>query len=103
MNYIACYGNTCPQGVGVNELQVLDLKFKVFPNPAREEININVDGEDSKEYMLIIYNSVGARITEQKFSKQTKISTADFSKGIYQVQVCDKDGKVCHTEKVIIE
>lgn len=79
------------------------IKFKVFPNPTKAEININVEVEENKEYVVIIYNSAGARIKEQTFSKQTKISTAGFSKGIYQIQVCDKDGKICHTEKIVLE
>lgn len=102
-NGLACYGNTCPQGVGIQEFNVQGLKFKVYPNPARAEINIDVEEKENKEYIAKVYNSVGAKIIEQKFTKQTKISTANFSKGIYQVQVCNKDGKICHTEKVLIE
>jgi hypothetical protein len=87
----------------VNNIPASSLKFKVYPNPAKAEININVEGADNKEYIARIYNSIGAKITEQKFSKQTKISTAGFSKGNYQVQVCNSDGKVCYTEKVILQ
>ncbi|MBI4931198.1 MAG: T9SS type A sorting domain-containing protein [Bacteroidetes bacterium] len=108
VNCIACYGDSCPGTpitvtIGVNNLQTKSLKFKVYPNPAKGEINIEAEGKETKNYITRIYNSVGVKIVEQKFVKQTKISTSDFSKGIYQVQVCDKDGKICYTEKIVLD
>jgi hypothetical protein len=101
-NYLAKWsGNPCPNS-GINTFSQ-NLKFKVFPNPATSEINITVEGTENKEYLAVIYNSVGVKVNKKKFTKQTKISTASFSKGIYQVQVCDTDGKICHTEKVVLE
>ncbi len=94
-------GNLCPNSA-VNE-NAQQIKFKVYPNPAKGEINIEVEAKENKNYITRIYNAVGIQVIKQKFTKQIKISTAGFSKGIYQVQVCDKDRKICHTEKVVIE
>ncbi|MBI4946475.1 MAG: T9SS type A sorting domain-containing protein [Bacteroidetes bacterium] len=105
---IACYGNTCPQGVGVQELQVSGLKFKVFPNPAKREINIELTASPhpspkERGFVARIKNSLGQNIFEQKFEKELKINTFDFRKGIYFVEVCTVEGEVCHMEKVIIQ
>ncbi len=111
VNYIACYGNSCPGTpitltlpyTGVYESQKENLKFKVYPNPAKQEINIEVTEPKNKEYMVRIYNPAGIKIMEQQFFRQTKIFTTGFSKGVYLVQVCEKDGKICHTKKEVIE
>jgi hypothetical protein len=110
VNCIACYGDSCPGTLipltlpySVNESKGQSLKFKVFPNPTKGELNIFMEEKENKEYILKIYNAIGNRILERKISKQTNVNTSGFSKGIYQVQVCDEDGKFCHTEKVIIQ
>jgi len=100
--YIACYGNNCPQGVGIKENKK-QLEFKIFPNPAKTELNILIQGEAEKSYTVKIYNTLGEKITEQTFNKQLKINTSAFAKGIYQVQVCNAQGNICHTEKLIIQ
>ena len=102
-NHIACYGKTCPLNVGVHELQAQGLKFKVYPNPAKEELNILVDETENKNYVLKIYSNTGDKVLERKISKQININTSGFSKGVYQVQVCDTNGKYCHSEKVVIQ
>ena len=100
--YIACYGNNCPQGVGIKENKK-QLEFKIFPNPAKTELNILIHGEAEKSYTVKIYNTLGEKMTEEKFSKQTKVNTSSFAKGVYQVQVCNAQGNICHTEKLIIQ
>ncbi len=95
---------------GINEV-LENISINVYPNPASSEINIKAAGNGGKNYIVIIYNSIGSKVTEQKFSGQTKISTTAFSKGIYQVQVCDLtpnpsptgEGSHCHTERVVIQ
>ncbi|MBI4945621.1 MAG: T9SS type A sorting domain-containing protein [Bacteroidetes bacterium] len=113
---IACYGSTCPQGVGVQELQVSGLKFKVYPNPAKREINIELTASPQpspkeRGFVARVKNSLGQNIFEQKFEKELKINTSDFRKGIYFVEVCDLtpnpspggEGRLCHTEKIVLE
>lgn len=102
-NYIACYGNTCPQGVGIQELQGSSLKFKVYPNPARNEITISVNDDVAQDFVLKVTSNLGQVVVKQKFNKELKIDTSKFPKDFYLVEVCTAEGVVCHTEKVIIE
>jgi hypothetical protein len=87
---------------GINTFDNENL-FKVYPNPTSTELKIFIDEKQNKEYVLKIYNSIGNKILERNFSKQTNINTSSFSKGIYQVQICDGNGKYCHTEKVVLQ
>jgi hypothetical protein len=105
-NHIVTWGgNPCPNA-GVNNITA-GLKFNVFPNPAKKEINIKAAGDKgqvaSEKYIVKIKNSLGQNIFEQKFEKVLKINTSNFKQGIYFVEVCTSEGEVCHTEKVIIE
>ena len=103
-NYIACYGNNCPQGVGVQEVKNESLKFKVYPNPAKSELNIEVSGKEAEEkYIVRIKNNLGQEILKKDFSKRLRIDTSQFPKGICLVEVCTQKGEVCHTEKVLLE
>ena len=110
---IACYGDSCPGTpipltmVAVNNLQMQNLKFKVFPNPAKKELNVEIQNEieknTNKKYIVRIKNSAGQEIFRKDFSKQLKIDTSQFQKGFFLAEVCTAEGKVCHTEKVVIE
>jgi hypothetical protein len=72
----------------------------IYPNPAKKEINIEVtDGK----YVARIKNSLGQEIFQQQFTKQLKIDSSQFPKGLYLVEVCIAEGKSCHTEKIIIQ
>ena len=99
-NYIACYGNTCPQGVGINEFQISDLKFKVFPNPAKN--NITIETEENKNFVARITNQLGQQIIKENFQKKLEVDISKYGKGIFLVEVCNEKDVKCHTEKVII-
>ena len=114
VNGIACYGDSCPgtpitltQNLGVHEYNT-QLKFKVYPNPAKKELNIEVTtspqpSQKERGFLARVKNSLGQSIFEQKFEKALKINTSGFKQGIYFVEVCTSEGKLCHTEKVVVE
>lgn len=62
------------------------FNFKVFPNPAKDELTIQTDLEGEATFYL--YNSVGQQVLEKTFEKQTKINLKNLSKGshIYLIQ-----------------
>jgi hypothetical protein len=101
-NHIACYGNNCPQGVGINEAQEQPFKVNISPNPAREELNIEAAGEENENYTVKILSITGAKMIEQKFRRQIKISTVGLSPGIYQVHISDTRGNR-YAAKVILQ
>ncbi|MBI4945625.1 MAG: PKD domain-containing protein [Bacteroidetes bacterium] len=101
---------------GVNEIKTLLPHFKVFPNPAKREINIELTASPQpspkeRGFVARVKNALGQNIFEQKFEKELKINTSAFKQGIYFVEVCDLtpnpspggEGRLCHTEKIVLE
>ncbi len=70
------------------------LSFKVFPNPARESVNLLLPEEKEASYEIL--TSVGQVIKSQLIpgtSKQITIPTGDLASGMYYIRVY-QDGKL---------
>ena len=87
-------------------------KVLVYPNPAKKEITVemaDVRGQRAEgKYIVRIKNSLGQEIFSAPFSSGRvgdglKINTAVFKKGICFVEICTADGKICHSEKIILQ
>lgn len=59
------------------------LKVNVYPNPAKKSITISGLNEAAT---IEVYNSIGAKILEQKFIGETQL-TIDFPSGIYFAKI----------------
>lgn len=108
VNGIACYGDSCPGKLitmtlpyAVNELSNNSLKFKVYPNPAKN--NITIETTEDKKFIVHITNPLGQQIITQSFQKKTEVDVSAFGKGLFLVEVCDEKEVKCHTEKVLVE
>lgn len=66
----------------------------VFPNPATNQFTVQVENTN-KAYNINVYNVLGQQVfTETEiYNRQRVISTRDWSKGVYYVQVL-QDGKI---------
>jgi len=77
-----------------NTLSVNDISnasnFKMYPNPTKSEIIIDIGGTNPIE-KIEIYNILGEKIKEVKEFNDTKISkvTVNYSPGIYLVKIND--------------
>jgi Secretion system C-terminal sorting domain len=85
-------------------IEVENSGFKVYPNPAKDNINfqlpINVASPDLK---LFVFNVKGEKLKEVMMqSAVTRISTNAYVPGIYFYKVINKDGAL-HTGKFIIQ
>jgi len=73
--------------------------FKVYPNPASKEINIEV--ENSSNYSISLTDFSGKLIYSQSFDTyKIKINTEQFPKGTYILSVKTKEKN--YTNKIII-
>lgn len=59
--------------------------LKIFPNPARNTINISLESND--ELFVEFYNIKGDKVLSQKFNGEKMLNVIDLSSGIYNVQV----------------
>lgn len=99
---LTCYGNNCPQNVGFKE-SFKELNFKVYPNPVKSLLKIELEGDRNTTYLLKLYNSTGSTIKELRFKSIIEIPVSDLPKGFYQVHICDPEGNKCSSKKVMIE
>ena len=74
-----------------------NLKVNLYPNPAKKSITISGLNEKAT---IEIYNSLGAKVLEQKFSGETKLNI-DFPNGIYFAKI--NSGEQSVVKKFLVE
>ena len=75
--------------------------FKVFPNPVRDQLTIQLEANTESEYLINLFDAYGRLIqTHSGFDDQVTLSVDELTKGMYWVEV--KNGTVRGMEKVII-
>lgn len=86
----------------VESVSVTKQGVGLFPNPATNQITVEVDNID-KESIVSIYNANGEKISDKKITKsgQTIINTQKLGKGVYLIKVDNGSSKF--TEKLIIK
>jgi hypothetical protein len=79
-----------------------NIKFIIYPNPAKNSETINVFCKESNIEFLTIYNTIGAKVFEKKQPEtNTTLNCNTFNKGIYFVQLSDSHGNNA-VKKIII-
>ena len=74
-----------------------NLKVNLYPNPAQKSITISGLNEKAT---IEIYNTIGAKILEQKFTVETQLNI-DFPAGIYFAKINSGDKTI--VKKILIE
>jgi hypothetical protein len=80
--------------------------LNVFPNPAKESVNIAINSSSEDQAFVSIYDLRGSEMTDQVYQlregkNQYMIETARWPRGIYMVIV--KTGGEMITEKLVLE
>ena len=75
--------------------------FTLFPNPAKGHAQLYLN-EFSQPLAMYIYDGAGKRIMEQQLNQQNTSLTLPASKGIYIIQVSDKDGNNKVRKKLVV-
>ena len=78
----------------------LKNKIRVFPNPAKEEVNIQTSGFFNMNTSIRVYDAAGKQVLETKLQiPQTTIDISGLDKGIYFLKILNGDGEF--VEKLI--
>lgn len=99
-------GDDTPNGItatynenttSIGELSA-DILTKVYPNPAKDQLNIGLDNAQAGEYAFNVYNAFGIRVHSEikninSSSFETTVNTSAIAAGTYFVQIV-KDGAV---------
>jgi hypothetical protein len=62
----------------------MNNSFKIYPNPAVDELNIELDEEPQ---FISIHNSLGQLVYSQTHDGSIKINVSNWSKGVYFVEL----------------
>lgn len=93
----AIYGLT----VGVKDVEAANLMFSVYPNPYRNELNVELNSLNNSDKIFDITDVYGNRIKSGKMPRnKTEINTSDMIPGIYFLRVIEGD-KIISSIKVI--
>ena len=82
------------EGWGVGEKEAVNpmTSTRVYPNPATDVLNIEVNASQSSEMSISVYNIMGQKVMDQNVMISTginrpSINTSDLTSGIYFVTV----------------
>ena len=83
--------------VGVNNFTVNSLDVELYPNPANDIVNIEINGENPKPVGVTVFTVTGKKVLEKEFyqSNIVSFSMRDHVSGIYFVKI-----KIENYEKV---
>ena len=73
------------------------MTFNVYPNPANDFINIEINNNYDSNFKISIYNSLGIKVIET--SNENTINIEDLPSGMYFINVMTE--KFSRTEKVM--
>ena len=94
--------NDCTYSVAINEdlLSVTELssEAKLYPNPTTGQFTV----EGANVAKVEVYNLVGQKVCEQQGSKVVNIDTTQWNKGIYLVNIVEKNGAAV-TKKLVVK
>lgn len=83
-----------PEGLGVNESEAINpmTSTRVYPNPATDVLNIEVNASQASEMSISVYNIMGQNVKNETVNISTginrpSISTSELTSGIYFVTV----------------
>ena len=90
--------------VGIDEFSNNgDHVFNLFPNPATDNIQLNIQLTDFNDVKLNMYNLVGKEILSQKIDNPNQIlNIRDFPAGVYFITLLENDQPIS-TQKIIFQ
>jgi hypothetical protein len=80
--------------------------FTIYPNPAQEKINIEINIKKKHSYTISLFNALGQQLKSIEYTtdgpgKAIFLKTPTMKKGMYILRIVDVDTKEIYTEKVI--
>ncbi len=88
--------NTISVPVSVNEVEKNGLKATIFPNPANN--NLMVEVKDYSKYSLELYDLTGRKvITQNSFNALSAINTSSLVNGSYLLRIVTEENKTLST------
>jgi len=92
-----------PNVTGINVASLNNSIVKIYPNPAKEIVNIKIDGADnSQPFQLKVYDVMGKIVyTSSLMQRQSSLNTSHWAKGLYLIEIVQNQNSI--HQKIIIE
>jgi hypothetical protein len=97
-----------PTNIYQSDEQKLDIKIRAYPNPANDQITINIGDPETHKGKIHIYDILGRLVYKSPFSGQqifwnlSKASGKGVDSGLYFISFVSIDGNIRTTIKVTI-
>ena len=77
-----------------------DRIIRFYPNPATSFITFELEKSNEKGYDIQVFNFIGKVVYEQKnIAPKTTVDLNEFNRGVYIVQLRDREGKIIQSGK----
>jgi type IX secretion system substrate protein len=67
------------------------LEYSIYPNPAKDILNVNIDDQFSENYRYTIFDIYG-RVFMDKTNQQTTLDISNLNSGIYFIRISNPKG-----------
>ena len=85
--------NKTTTGVGDLAQKIANTKLLVYPNPATDVLNININNSSFKNSEVVIYNISGVEVLKTNMANSsTQLNIETLSNGVYLVKVSNQNG-----------
>ena len=92
-----------PNIVGISEASLNNSTVKIYPNPAKDVVNIKIDVADiTQPFQLKVYDVMGKMVYSSTLTQlQSSINTHSWAKGVYTIELIQNNNSI--HKKIIIE
>lgn len=85
------------KATGVRQMIFNAESFNVYPNPAKDVLNITTSMTEQVEWQA--YNVAGQQVATQSFTKEATIDISNLAAGMYYYNVTDVNGNIIFNSK----
>ena len=88
--------------VGTNELVAQDAEVNLYPNPTKNQVTVEVSGQNNQQINFVVLNALGAQVAAGRFNgNRHQLDLSDMPKGLYLISLTSENSSLKTTKKVI--
>ena len=84
--------NVISSATGIDQLNIEDALFSLFPNPFSNQLNVKVNNTEPLE--IIIHDMTSRKLLQRSFTNFVSLNTETLANGIYLYEVRNKTGVI---------
>ncbi len=69
------------------EKQINNTEIKVYPNPTSDYINIDINGANSSDYKIQLFDNLGKLLINKSYENSKQVSLQKYAKSTYYLKV----------------